>query len=107
MNEQQFTILLEELEDADWQSIMDGGSLLMIDDQQLEIDPADAPNAILGASGQGPSDSLALKNETIVQAATLLANYYLTHPLPLNGFNHQAELIIEKFGAKVFVPKPG
>jgi hypothetical protein len=107
MNSTEFTRLLEQLSNNDWQRIIGGDSLLIVNDLHLETGPAQAPNAVLRAPEQGQTDGGRLKRESIEQASALLTNYYLTHPLTLTGFNHQVESLIDKLSAAAFAAPPG
>jgi len=107
MNEQLFISLLEQLGEADWQSVIDGKGVLVIDDLYLGIGPVDASNAILCAPDEGTSDAATLKSESIADAVALLNNYYLTHPLTQVGFNHQAQKLFDEYGANAFAAPPG
>jgi hypothetical protein len=107
MNEEQFISLLEQLKDTDWQSIVDGSSLLLIDDQRLEVGSADASNVVLCAPEQAKLNASALKEKAISKAAELLVDYYQTNPLSEAGFTRQAEQRIQQYGAEAFSAQPG
>lgn len=100
MNENAFKQQLAELPGDDWQAVIDGGALLVVEDQKLEVGPVEASNAIIVASGE--ADAEALKRESLNATASLLHNYYLTHPLTLAGFNRQVENLIVQHGASAF-----
>jgi hypothetical protein len=107
MTPELFIQLLKQLHDSDWQSVFEGQAVLMIDDLRLGIGPADAANVILDTASEGGSDVNALKLASIANAAELLNNYYLTHPLTLPGFNHQAGRLIATHGAPAFAAPDG
>lgn len=106
MNEKTFIHLLKKLDDNDWQAVTDGMAILMIDDLRLETGPANAPQTIIHAPEPGlPTETI--RQQTLTDAAALLRNYYLTHPLTLAGFNHQTMKLIEAHGADTFTAPAG
>ena len=107
MNNAEFIRLLEQLSNADWQSVMEGAAILIVDDLRLQTGPAQAPNAVIRAPEHGQTDASRLKRESIEEAPALLANYYLTNPLTLTGFNHQVKGLLENHGAAAFAALPG
>ncbi|MCP5141765.1 MAG: hypothetical protein H6926_08695 [Chromatiales bacterium] len=100
MTPDRFHTLLEALSDADWQAVVDGRRVLIVDDQMLAIGPADAANAVIQAGGQ--ADATALRAESLAEAEDLLGNYYRTHPLTEAGFTSQARRLIDQHGAENF-----
>lgn len=109
MNENTFKQQLAALTGDDWQAVIDGQALLVVDDLRLEVGPVDAPDAIIVASAglPGESDAEGLRRESLSTATALLHNYYLTHPLTLAGFNRQVEALIRQHGASAFSAQPG
>ncbi|MGD2119477.1 MAG: hypothetical protein PVG66_14035 [Chromatiales bacterium] len=104
MNAATFTNLLRQLNDDAWQSVASGQALLLVDDVSLAIGPAGAANAIISAD---QTDAIQLKKNSIEQAADILHNYYLTHPLTRAGFNRQVEQLFDKHGAAAFAALAG
>lgn len=107
MNTEEFMRLLEALPEDVWQSVIEGQSLLNVDDQRLEAGSGDAGNAIIRASGDAAETVTSLKQSSLDQAADILHNYYLTHPVTLNGFNDQVQRLIDVHGAEAFAAKAG
>ncbi len=107
MNLATFTDQLNRLETSDWQAVVEGQGILVIDDLCLRVGSVEAPNAIICAPAHGKSTADALKRDSLANAGSLLNNYYLTHPLTLLGFNHQAEALIEAHGAAAFLAMTG
>lgn len=100
MNKHTFISLLEVLSDAQWQAIVDGKALLIVDDLSLAIGSADSPNVILAA--QTGLDAASLSAESLAQADELLTQYYRTHPLTRKGFTVQATALMEQYGEQAF-----
>lgn len=107
MNHDQFVQLLRGLDLAEWQSVVEGQSLVMIDDCRLEPGPANAPNAVIHAPGSGGIDAEGLRRDSLADAESILANYYLTHPLTLAGFNRQLAALLDQYGAAAFAALSG
>lgn len=95
-----FRTLLEELVDADWQAVIDGQRIVLVDDQRLEIGDAHALSAIIQA-GEA-STAAELREVSLAEADDLLHNYYRTHALTNAGFNAQALRLIATHGAENF-----
>lgn len=107
MNERLFIRQLEALSADDWNSVIEGRGVVIVDDLRLDIGPADAPNTVIvGASGKH-ADAGRFRRETLGAASELLHNYYLTHPLTRTGFNHQVKDLLRQLGALAFVAPPG
>jgi len=102
MNEHIFMHQLGQLHYADWQAVIEGQAVVIIDDLRLEIGPAQAPNVIISLRELNASDASTLKSESLANASTILSNYYLSHPLTLAGFNRQIENLINAHGAGAF-----
>jgi hypothetical protein len=107
MNVEAFMRLLEALPEAAWQSVIDGQSIVNVDDQSLTTGAADAGNAIIRASGEDTETRGSLKQSSLDQAADILHNYYLTHPVTLKGFNAQVQGLIDIHGAEAFASQAG
>ena len=107
MNHTIFSQLLNQLPESDWQAVIEGQGLLLVDDLALQVGPLQAANAIIKAPEQGDCDAATLQRDSIANAEAILANYYLTHPLTLGGFNRQAERLIEMHGAAAFAAVSG
>lgn len=99
MNEALFIQLLDRLTEQDWQAIAGGAALVLIDDRELALGSADAPNVIVRGPRQKP--------ETMASAGSLLDDYYRHHPLSLAGFNRQVEGLIARHGAPAFAAAEG
>ena len=102
MNTDGFIALLNQLNDDDWQAIIAGSGLLLVDDQILKIGPATAHNTIVHSADYSSSDLSTIKNNVLSDAEQLLAQYYLRHPLSQTGFNRQVDRYIKKHGASAF-----
>ncbi|MGB0723108.1 MAG: hypothetical protein ACPGU7_12015 [Gammaproteobacteria bacterium] len=100
MNAEQFKSLLDALPLADWQRIIDGEALVVINDHALDVGAADALNACLDA-GQH-SDAQALRTATLADAESLYDNYYRTHALTRTGFDRQAQALLDEHGPENF-----
>lgn len=113
MNETRFRQLLQQLPDALWQRLLDGGGLSLADDLELQPGAADAPDLILRPGrlvreGRCDHNELdALKAEIMAGAGVILADYYRTHPLTLAGFNRQAQALLARYGAAAFAAVQG
>ncbi len=103
MNLDEFRQHLHQLEEADWQAVMNGRSILIVDDRYLETGPADAENACLGLNdGQGAGDGAELKEQIMNNAEQILNNYYLDHALTAEGFRYQVERLFVIHGICAF-----
>ena len=107
MNDQHFKEQLEQLEDASWQAILEGHSIMIVDDQRLALGIGQAENTIVSASSFQFSDADALRREVISRAPELLCSYYQAHPLSLPGFNRQVVQLLERYGAEAFAAPCG
>lgn len=107
MNEATFVEQLKRLTPAEWEAVVEGQGVIIVDDLRVEIGPANAPNTVIIAAPGEASDAEVLKRESLSAAAELLHNYYLTHPLSLPGFNQQAEALIHEHGATAFAAVAG
>lgn len=107
MNNQEFVCLLEQLEDAAWQSVMDGQALVMVDDMALTVGDVTHPCVLVKGGKSAMGDALQLRQETIRQAAAILDKYYFIRPLSRKGFEHQAEQHIRAKGAQAFAAIAG
>jgi hypothetical protein len=105
MNHGEFNALLESLEPADWQAIVDGQALLIIDDTRLQAGPADSPNAIIRSTGETPVN--AFRQYCLSHAGDIIDDYYRSHPLTANGFRSQAIRLVEQYGAPAFLAVEG
>lgn len=100
MNKQTYISLLEALDDAQWQAIIDGEALLIIDDLSLAIGSPHSANVMLTASAD--IDVASLRANSLAQADESLTRYYRTHPLTRKGFTVQATALVEKHGEQAF-----
>ena len=107
MKKQDFISLLEKLDDATWQAVIEGQALLLVDDVQLVSGDAQSANAIIRASENMADSKDLLRQKSLEEAGEILANYYLTHPLTLHGFNLQAKQLLEKYGMAAFAAAIG
>ncbi|KAG1707683.1 UPF0061 protein [Nymphon striatum] len=97
----------EPEEVSDWQSLVEGDSLIVKDDAELLIGASSVPNTVLPNSLLQGSDfsftnASELKRQVLDNADSILDNYYRTHPLSLIGFNQQVEGLLNKHGATEF-----
>ena len=107
MDKAAFVRLLEKLDEKAWSSVVDGQAILLVDDVRLETGPDQSANAIIRAAENGADTAAALKQRSLHEAAELLYNYYLTHPLTLAGFNFQVEALFARHGAEAFAAPIG
>lgn len=107
MNDKYFKEQLEQLEDSSWQSILEGYSIVIIDDQRLVLGAEQAENVVVPASSFQFSDADALRREVLSRASALLCSYYQAHPLSLPGFNRQVVQLFERYGAEAFAAPCG
>lgn len=107
MNTEIFIQLLERVSDSDWQAIVGGQALCMIDDERLEVGDSDNNAAIVKNTIPGRSHSERFKQEVINDAESILQKYYFIHPLTQAGFNRQAKKLIKLKGAKAFAATSG
>ena len=107
MTEGNFISLIEQLDNASWQAVIDGQCLALVDDIRIETGSDDRSDKIYCAPASSVSEISMLKDEVLANAAELLASYYLTHPLTLKGFNRQLELLIEANSELDFAAVPG
>jgi len=107
MNDKQFKEQLEQLEEASWQSILEGQSIVIVDDQRLALGAGEAENAVVSASSFQFSDADELRREVLSRAPELLCSYYQAHPLSLPGFNRQVVELIERYSAEAFAAPCG
>lgn len=105
MNTDIFLLLLNQLNDDDWQSVIDGNGLLLIDDQALEVGSATAPNVIVSLADYSVNDLSDIKKNIVADAEQILTQYYLQHPLSESGFNRQVDQYIKKYGATAFAAR--
>jgi len=102
MNNHLFRRALEQVSEADWQSLYEGRCLLIKDDSELMIGISGSPNSLFKHSDFDCSDALDLKVQVLNKSAEILDNYYRSFPLTLVGFNRQVEKLIERFGVEDF-----
>lgn len=102
MNEQLFKQTLEQLTELDWQSLLNGHGLLIIDDSDLIVGGLDAPKSLFHVSDFDVTSALDLKAHVTCSATEILENYYKTNPLTHHGFNRQVEAMVEEYGVEVF-----
>jgi len=107
MNNQEFLDQLIQLHDPDWQAVMEGKALLMIDDLALTVGDANADTVIIKGAKPAIESAEQLKQETIKNAASILDRYYFTHTLSRVGFDHQAQRHILAKGAEAFAATAG
>ena len=106
MTSEQLIDLLQQVSDADWQAVVDGRAIVLVDDQRLETGEPSAHN-ILVRPPQPPVDAARLKVQTLDNAASLLDKYYFVHPLTQAGFNRQVLALVAQHGAGAFAAKAG
>ena len=107
MDKAAFVQLLEELDDKAWSRVVDGQAILLVDDMRLETGADQSANAIIRAAQNGTDTAATLKQRSLHDAAGLLHNYYLTHPLTLTGFNLQVKALLARYGAEAFAAPIG
>ncbi|MCB1735268.1 MAG: hypothetical protein H6981_03390 [Gammaproteobacteria bacterium] len=95
-----FRTLLDKLSDSDWQSVIDGQRIVLIDDQRLGLGGAHDLNAIIQAGDA--EDVATLRAISLAEVDDLLSNYYRTHALTEAGFKAQAMKLIAEHGAENF-----
>lgn len=102
MNVHLFKQQLEQFSESEWQLLVEGKDLLVKDDLELMIGASNAPDPVLRSSDFSHTGASDLKKQVLNSADLILATYYRTHPLTLNGFNHQVEKLVEKHGVETF-----
>ncbi len=107
MNTDIFLALLNQLNDDDWQSVMDGNGLLLVDDQALTVGASTAHNVIVHSADYSANDLSSIKKNIVSDAEQILTQYYLQHPLSESGFNRQVDYYIKKHGANAFAARYG
>lgn len=98
-----FITLLNTLSTADWQSLLEGGKLQIIDDCTLQVSMEDTAQTIIDGADFSVATIAMLKQQVIEQADTLLADYYRMHPLSEKGFNRQVQALVKLHGDHAFV----
>jgi hypothetical protein len=107
MNKQQFHKLLEQLTEDDWHCLNTGQAILMVDDQSLACGNPQSPNTIVKPPAGLLANQDALKQRVMEKSKNILENYYWTHALTRQGFNHQALALFEQHGADAFAAAVG
>jgi len=107
MNDKRFKQILEELTDADWQSVVDGMNVLINEDRELLIGVSGSAHSIITGSDYSLTDFTNLKSQVLKESDEILNNYYRLNPLTKAGFNQQAAKLIEEFGFEAFCAHQG
>ena len=107
MNTSLFLTLLNELSDSDWQSVLNGKGLCIIEDQQLQLCLSEEPDMIVLSDVIDANTADALKQQVIHHADDLLSRYYRSHPLSNTGFNSQVEKLVNLHGHEAFIGASG
>jgi len=97
-----FIQLIKQLSTPQWQSIVDGNNINMVNDQHLVINAEDS-NSIVMNNNIPATELHDVEAYVIENASELLHQYYLSHPLSQASFNKQVETLIRKFGIDKFI----
>lgn len=102
MNKAQFKKLLESVSNEQWQSVVDGEALLLVDDEVIQLGPVKANEAIILADRDNAQTADQLRRACLQDVDDILINFYLTRPLTRTGFNNQVKGLVERYGAEKF-----
>lgn len=107
MNESEFLSLLQQVDESDWKSVGNNRGILLIDDERLEIGPADHPHVIITRPTDTPDDTDQFTADTLANAASILADYYRTSRLSRKSFDQQVKALIQEHGSAEFCAPTG
>ncbi len=93
---------LDTLTEQQWQQLLAGGVLEIVDDATLRISDKSSPHTLVTAEDLNADSVDALRQAIIDNAEALIQDYYRRHPLTREGFNRQARAQIEQYGAQAF-----
>lgn len=109
MNSATFKEQLLQLTDQDLQALLDGASLVMVQDQSIiaveetEIETNTHPVIISYEPDSARTQTAEeLRNELLQQADELLENYYRLNPLSQSGFDLQVKALALQHGVEAF-----
>ncbi len=93
---------LDTLTEQQWQQLLAGGALEIVDDATLRVGDKTLPHILITAADLHADSVDALRQATIDNAEALIQDYYRRHPLTQEGFNRQARALIDQYGAEAF-----
>lgn len=107
MNTSLLVTLLDTLSTADWQTLLSGGKLHIINDHALQVSMDDTAHIMIQGADFDVTTVAELKQQIIERADSLLADYYSTYPLSEKGFNRQVQALVKQHGCHAFVALAG
>ncbi len=107
MNAQQFIDSLNELDDSDFQAILDGQALIVFQDSSLTIGRTDVAYVIFELGDESFDTTDALKASLIERAEDLITEYYQYNPLSKEYFNKELTKMMQELGWDAFLAMPG
>lgn len=102
MNVSQFKSLLEGLDEHSWQALLQGQSLIVIDDESLALEGRLHEKAIVPPQLDKVMEPSSLREFVLLHADEYLNEYYRLNPLSPKGFNRQVQTLVEQYGADAF-----
>ncbi len=84
----------------------DGECLIMHHDQALKVGSCDQAEVVIWGADEN-TDAEALRDQVLAEAEQIFEAYYRSHTLTREGFNRQAEKLLELHGAASFTAAPG
>lgn len=102
MNSAQFKKLLESITMEQWQAVVNGEALVLVDDEQLQLGPTSHNEAIIVANADNAQSADELRQTQLEEVDDTLVAFYLTRPLTRNGFTNQVRALVDKHGAEMF-----
>ena len=106
MNATQLIQALESFEEANYQAILDGASMVVIHDSHLGLGKSDQAFVIYELGEDHFSNTAALKAHLIENAESILAEYYQFNPVSREYFQAQLTAQLNQLGEMAFVAMP-
>lgn len=101
-----FIQLLNQLSSTQWQSIVEGANINLVNDRKLVINTKNT-NSIVESKDIPAAQYKDVKAYVIRNASELLQQYYISHPLSQAGFNQQVNALFTDFGIDKFIANDG
>ena len=107
MNTEQFTQVLSDFSNEDYNAILEGAALIIDQDKALTLGKSQQAYVIFELGDESFDSVEALKASLIERSADLIEEYYQHNPISKMHFNTQLFNLIKEHGATAFVTMPG
>lgn len=106
MDAQQFLTAVSALPDDDLQQILNGATLVVVQDQDLRLGKSDEAFVIYELGEDRIEDVASLRAYLSDNADDLMRNYYHFNPLSKEYFQTRLRELIQEYGAASFAAQP-